>query len=58
MWVKYEGEFENDAKHGVGILYLANGDTFYGNFEEDLVHGEGQYTTKIDGKEVEITGTW
>ena len=58
MWVKYEGEFENDAKHGIGTLYLANGDKFFGNFSEDLVHGEGQYTSTQDGDKVEIIGEW
>jgi len=43
MWVKYQGEFEDDAKHGMGTLFLANGDIFIGQFHQDQVHGEGIY---------------
>jgi len=32
MWVKYQGDFQNDAKDGIGTLYLVNGDRFFGNF--------------------------
>ena len=31
-WVKYDGNFENDCKHGLGILYFKNGEKYIGNF--------------------------
>lgn len=40
-WIKYEGEFCMDNKHGKGKLYLSNGEIFEGNFKEDMVDGEG-----------------
>jgi len=38
-WEKYEGSFKNDAKHGIGKLFLVNGDKFFGNFKDDKVNG-------------------
>ncbi len=29
-WVKYEGDFIDDNKEGIGTLYLSNGDWFTG----------------------------
>ena len=46
MWIKYEGDFQNSEKHGLGTLYLINGDKFFGNFEKDQAHGKGKYTKK------------
>ena len=48
MWVKYQGEFKNDAKDGIGTLYLVNNDKFCGYFSEDQVHGKGKYTINND----------
>lgn len=31
-WIKYEGYFDLDKKHGTGNLYFANGDYFKGTF--------------------------
>jgi len=42
-WVKYEGDFLDDNKEGIGTLYLSNGDVFTGEFKNDLVHGKGTY---------------
>mgnify|MGYP000922459573 FL=1 len=39
FWVKYDGEFRDDLKHGTGVLYLSNGDKFVGVFVDDLAHG-------------------
>lgn len=38
-WIKYEGSFLEDAKHGIGKLFLANGDKFFGSFEKDKING-------------------
>ena len=44
-WVKYDGEFKNDQKHGFGTLYLSNSERFQGTFQCDLIHGPGTYFT-------------
>ena len=54
-WIKYEGDFVNDTKNGIGTLYLANNDTFFGEFKDDAIHGKGSYTF-FNGKN--ITGEW
>ena len=42
-WVKYDGEFVNDIKEGLGMLHLSNGDRFEGEFRSDMIHGVGTY---------------
>jgi len=42
-WIKYEGYFENDMKHGQGTLFMTNGEYFRGTFENDLPNGQGQF---------------
>lgn len=54
-WTKYEGEFADDVKDGVGTLYLSNGDRFDGDFKQDLINGKGLYTF-ANGKR--ILGEW
>ncbi|EAR97493.3 kinase domain protein (macronuclear) [Tetrahymena thermophila SB210] len=39
-WIKYEGEFYNDAKNGRGRLYFSNGDFIQADFVEDKINGE------------------
>ena len=55
-WIKYEGKFMRDAKHGLGTLYLSNGDKFFGNFVNDKVHGMGTYYCR-ETAEI-VTGQW
>ena len=43
---RYEGEFRNDNKNGIGSLRLFNGDKYIGYFNGNLKHGQGQYTFK------------
>lgn len=43
-WIKYEGRFLLDQKHGVGLLTLSNGDCFEGVFNNDVAHGKGKLT--------------
>ncbi|HSX13250.1 MAG TPA: hypothetical protein VLE96_02380, partial [Chlamydiales bacterium] len=38
---RYEGNWENDKKHGQGTHHYANGDRYEGNWENDKKHGEG-----------------
>jgi hypothetical protein len=41
--------------HGVGVLFLSNGEKFHGIFSEGAIHGAGSYTT-LDSKIVK--GVW
>lgn len=43
-WIKYEGDFKNDSKNGIGTLYIHNGDIFFGEFKSDEINGKGSYT--------------
>lgn len=54
-WTKFEGQFNEGAKEGLGTLSIANGDVFVGDFRRDVVHGRGSYTTK-DGQT--FLGLW
>lgn len=40
----YEGDYENDMKHGYGIYHWANGSSYEGNFSKDQKHGKGKLT--------------
>lgn len=55
FWVKYEGHFIDDNKHGKGKLFLSNGETFQGHFDRDLISGEGTFC-RSDGTIVK--GMW
>lgn len=39
----YEGQFQNDKRHGFGILVRANGDRYEGNWADDMKEGPGVY---------------
>jgi serine/threonine protein kinase len=54
-WIRYEGDFVNDNKDGVGILYITNGERYQGAFKDDMVHGRGAYMSG-DGRKV--NGDW
>jgi hypothetical protein len=54
-WKKYDGDFKNDTKDGMGKLYLEDGSWFEGTFLEDRVNGKGVFYT-IDNERVE--GEW
>lgn len=41
---RYEGNWKNGKKNGGGNLYFINGDTYFGNFLEDIFHENGTYT--------------
>lgn len=47
----YEGSWQNDLKHGYGILEKKNGDKYYGYWNNGLKEGQGYYyyssTSKI-----------
>lgn len=50
-WKKYEGEFVNDKKEGIGRLEYDDGTIFVGKFEEDeFVDG----IINVDGEEIKV----
>ena len=46
---KYEGDYQNDLKHGQGVYTYPNGDVYEGEWKNGLRHGNGRYTYKEDG---------
>lgn len=40
----YQGQWQDEQKHGGGILTLANGSRYEGQFQNDQKHGHGKYT--------------
>jgi len=42
-WLRYEGEFYNGKKHGLGALFLRDGSRFTGMFKNDMIHGIGSF---------------
>lgn len=54
-WWKYEGEFENGKKNGLGTLILRTTERFTGKFKLDKVHGNGTFHAR-NGKNV--SGVW
>lgn len=39
---RYEGEYENDKKCGVGVFTWADGSCYSGEYFDDLRHGRGR----------------
>lgn len=39
----YEGDFVNGQAEGTGVLTFIDGDTYMGNFKDNLFHGQGKY---------------
>jgi len=52
---KYEGEWENNLKHGEGTYIWANGDKYEGEWKDGKKHGDGTYTWADGGKYI---GEW
>ena len=46
---KYEGEYQNDLKHGRGKYTYPNGDIYDGEWSEGKRHGKGLYRNKETG---------
>lgn len=55
-WIKYEGEFYNDRKHGKGKVFFASGEAFFGNFKENCIDGLGVFKKK-EKNEI-VFGLW
>ena len=39
----YEGEWEEDNRHGFGSFTWANGDRYVGHYKQDVEYGEGMF---------------
>lgn len=46
----YEGYFQNDLRHGYGVLEKKNDDKYWGNWNKDLKEGQGYYYYSQTGK--------
>ena len=42
-WDRFDGNFLNGMKQGVGTIIFKDGSTFCGNFRNDVVHGFGSF---------------
>lgn len=40
---KYDGEFDDDTRHGVGLCFWQNGDLYVGQWRVDMMSGRGCY---------------
>jgi len=47
LWTEYEGEFHEGMRHGKGKLTYRNGDSYEGEFENDM-YSNGTYRTAPD----------
>jgi len=45
----YEGDWQNKAAHGYGVMRWINGDRYEGNWLNGLRHGQGKYFSKSTG---------
>ena len=56
----YYGDFENDQRHGQGILLYANGDIYRGEFYRGKKDGEGSMFYLIQNTDHydEYVGSW
>ena len=45
-WKKYEGDFLEGKKQGLGRLYLGNDESFHGYFKDDMINGKGTFLRK------------
>ncbi len=53
-WIKYEGKFLNDKRHGAGKAYFRKG-TWIGNFQNGQPNGEGMFVSSDKQK---FRGIW
>ncbi len=54
-WVVYSGEWQNNLKHGQGIMHYSSGNTYTGGWEADQKQGQGCMQW---GKGEQYTGQW
>ena len=54
-WIKYDGQFVEGLKDGLGSYYLTNSDIYIGKFKKNKAEGRGSYT-KTDN--FVVVGRW
>jgi len=52
---RYEGEWKEGRRHGVGVRHWSDGGHYEGGWSEDYLHGEGLFCSK-DGRRFQ--GSW
>ena len=40
---RYEGEWHNGQKHGIGVFYYSNGSKYVGNWQNNVKQGYGLF---------------
>lgn len=54
-WVKYEGSFKNDLKHGQGILHISDGLTqIHSLFVNDQAQGQAVISQNLSNQQGEL----
>ena len=53
---KYEGEWKNNLKHGIGRMTYSDNGEYFGRFENGKRHGEGIFTYKKNNDV--YSGSW
>ena len=53
---RYEGNYENGSRNGIGKMTFPGGDTYHGEWVDGKMNGEGSYTYKKTGDI--YSGTW
>lgn len=53
----YDGEWQENRKHGQGTMKYHNGDVYQGRFSKDKMHGKGSYKYAA-GDIFKSTGKW
>lgn len=46
---RYEGQYFEGKRQGVGKMTFPNGDVYHGHWHQGKMHGEGTYTYKANG---------
>ena len=54
---KYEGDWKNDIREGVGIFYFSNGDYYKGEFKNNIIDGYGTLCAKRNEEDIKFEGT-
>ena len=54
----YQGYWQNDLKHGQGMIIFNNGDIYEGSMEQDMRKGIGVQIYGKNGKNGKYQGQW
>ena len=55
---RYEGEFHQGKRHGKGVIFYENGDTFAGVWDNGKRHGRGVTSSRARGKAIQYETEW